>query len=75
MRLAALAVECFHKASLVHDDIEDGDELRDGVETLFVRETLPVALNVGDYLLGLGYRILSRLELGSALVAVAANAH
>ena len=22
------AVECFHKASLVHDDIQDGDETR-----------------------------------------------
>ena len=26
LRKAAVAVECFHKASLVHDDIEDADE-------------------------------------------------
>ena len=25
LRRAAVAVECFHKASLIHDDIEDGD--------------------------------------------------
>ena len=25
VRMAAVAVECFHKASLIHDDIEDGD--------------------------------------------------
>ncbi len=72
---AAVAVECFHKASLVHDDIEDGDTLRDGRETVHARETMPVALNVGDSLLGLGYRILSRLDHGTELVSVAADAH
>ena len=30
LRRAAVAVECFHKASLVHDDIEDQDEHRYG---------------------------------------------
>ena len=30
----AIAVECFHKASLIHDDIEDGDFLRYGKKTL-----------------------------------------
>ena len=73
--LAAVAVECFHKASLVHDDIEDGDVLRDGRETVCARETMPVALNIGDALLGLGYRILSRLDAATELVAVAADAH
>src|SRR4051812_5835996 len=33
LRTLALAVECFHKASLVHDDIEDGDALRYGEPT------------------------------------------
>lgn len=27
------AVECFHKASLIHDDIQDGDEERYGCPT------------------------------------------
>src|SRR5512133_924807 len=30
----ALSVECFHKASLIHDDIEDDDDFRYGKETL-----------------------------------------
>ena len=30
LRQAAVAVECFHKASLVHDDIEDADDQRYG---------------------------------------------
>lgn len=63
IKKAAIAVECFHKASLVHDDIEDGDELRDGRETLHRREGVPVALNVGDYLLGEGYRLLAEVDV------------
>ncbi|MBI2194379.1 MAG: polyprenyl synthetase family protein [Planctomycetes bacterium] len=57
VRRAAAAVEVFHKASLVHDDIEDGDDYRYGGETLHRRYGVPVALNVGDYLVGLGYRL------------------
>ena len=58
LRKVALAVECFHKASLVHDDIEDGDALRYGEKTLHEQHGIPVALNVGDFLLGEGYRMI-----------------
>jgi geranylgeranyl diphosphate synthase type II len=57
---AALAIETFHKASLVHDDIEDDDTYRYGRETLHRKHGVPTALNVGDYLIGLGYRLISR---------------
>jgi len=50
----AVAIEVLHKASLVHDDIEDGDERRYGRETLHIRYGPGVALNVGDHLIGLG---------------------
>ena len=50
----AVAIEVLHKASLVHDDIEDGDVRRYGRETLHVRYGPAVALNVGDHLIGLG---------------------
>jgi hypothetical protein len=33
LRKIAVAVECFHKASLIHDDIEDADAERYGVQT------------------------------------------
>ena len=56
---AALAIEVFHKASLIHDDIEDGDTYRYGVETLHRKHGIPVALNVGDYLIGQGYQIVA----------------
>lgn len=58
-RKIALAVECFHKASLIHDDIEDNDELRYGLKTLHEEYGLAIALNVGDYLLGEGYRMIA----------------
>jgi geranylgeranyl pyrophosphate synthase len=60
VRRAALAIETFHKASLVHDDIEDDDTFRYGRETLHRKHGLSTAINVGDYLIGLGYRLVSR---------------
>lgn len=55
----AVAVECFHKASLIHDDIEDGDTERYGRKTLHEEHGVAVALNVGDLLIGEGYRLLA----------------
>jgi geranylgeranyl pyrophosphate synthase len=60
VKRAALSIETFHKASLVHDDIEDDDQFRYGVETLHRKYGTSTAINVGDYLIGLGYRLVSR---------------
>jgi geranylgeranyl diphosphate synthase type II len=79
LKKAAVAVECFHKASLIHDDIEDGDELRYGEKTLHAAEGVAVALNVGDLLLGEGYRLLAECgadaSVTAAMLAVAARGH
>jgi geranylgeranyl pyrophosphate synthase len=69
LRKAAVAVECFHKASLVHDDIEDADERRYGRDTLHVEHGVPVALNVGDLLVGEGYRLLAECGAPAAITA------
>ena len=75
----ALAVECFHKASLIHDDIEDDDAERYGEPACHVRLGLPAALNLGDYLIGLGYRFFCHesvpYEMCAALCEEAAIAH
>jgi geranylgeranyl pyrophosphate synthase len=63
LKKLAIAVECFHKASLVHDDIEDDDDTRYGQATLHAEQGIPIALNVGDYLLGLGYRLIAELDI------------
>jgi len=55
----AVAIECFHKASLIHDDIEDNDTERYGEKTLHEEHGLAVALNTGDLLIGEGYRLIS----------------
>lgn len=79
LRPIAVAVECFHKASLIHDDIEDGDPLREGKPTLHARVGLAEALNTGDYLLGEGYRLLADVncppETRAAMLRVAAEGH
>ncbi|MCK5804922.1 MAG: polyprenyl synthetase family protein [Lentisphaeria bacterium] len=79
VRRAAVAVECFHKASLVHDDIEDDDDERYGAPTLHCREGVPLALNTGDLLLGEGYRLLANAEASSGIRAdtlrIAAEGH
>src|SRR4029453_4751734 len=59
LRKVALAVECFHKASLIHDDIEDGDAERYGRQTIHAEYGVPAALNGGDLLVGEGYRLLA----------------
>ena len=68
VKKVALAVECFHKASLIHDDIEDNDAERYGHPTVHAQYGVPVALNVGDLLLGDGYRLLA--ESGAAPTAI-----
>ncbi|MBO7419020.1 MAG: polyprenyl synthetase family protein [Bacteroidaceae bacterium] len=74
VRRAAIAVECFHKASLVHDDIQDNDDERYGKPTIHKVYGVPLAINVGDYLLGQGYRILGGCE-SKGLIAAIAEAH
>lgn len=71
VRRVALSIEAFHKASLIHDDIEDDDAYRYGHQTLHRQHGIGVAINVGDYLLGVGYRLISKQkpELGGDCTA------
>ena len=71
IRRFALAVECFHKASLVHDDIEDGDMERYGKPTLCGEHGVPIALNVGDLLIGEGYRLIAESGLDAPRIGQA----
>ncbi len=61
----AMIIECFHKASLVHDDIEDESDRRYDKETLHKKLGIAMAINVGDYLIGKGYHLLSELPLNN----------
>ena len=52
-RAAAAAIEHFHTAALIHDDIEDASETRRGEPCLHIREGLGLAINAGDLALSL----------------------
>ena len=45
---AAAAIEHFHTAALIHDDIADEAELRRGEPCLHLTEGLGLAINMGD---------------------------
>ena len=68
LNMLALSVECFHKASLIHDDIEDNDDTRYGKETVHARYGIPLAINTGDFLIGEGYRLISESTLPAGLI-------
>lgn len=74
VKRAAIAVECFHKASLIHDDIQDNDLERYGQPTIHARYGEAMAINIGDLLLGEGYRLLASLP-NKEYLAVVADAH
>jgi geranylgeranyl pyrophosphate synthase len=75
----AIAVECFHKASLIHDDIEDNDRERYGEATMHAEYGMPVALNCGDLLVGEGYRLIAESgapsTVQSQLLRIASRGH
>ncbi|BDE07243.1 polyprenyl synthetase [Vulcanimicrobium alpinum] len=73
---AAAALELLHNFSLVHDDIEDRDELRHGRPTLWSRYGVPAALEAGNALCALSYLTLMEgsAELPPATVAAMAAA-
>ena len=79
LRKLAIAVECFHKASLIHDDIEDEDAIRYDEPTMHAQYGTAIALNVGDFMLGEGYRLIGEAgampQAAVKMFQVAAEGH
>ena len=67
------AVECFHKASLIHDDIQDCDEERYGRPTVWREHGLPVAIAAGDWLVAHGYELMADSGFANAIDMVKAT--
>ena len=63
----AAACELMHNASLVHDDLQDGDMVRRGHEALWVKYGREQAINAGDLLLMLPFVALDHAELAPAV--------
>ena len=72
---SAAAIELLHNAFLVHDDVEDGSELRRGQPTLHERHGVPLAVNAGDALVLLAAAPLrdNRDRLGARMAAAVAE--
>jgi geranylgeranyl diphosphate synthase type II len=60
--VAAACCELIHNASLVHDDLLDGDQLRRGQPTVWKRHGRGVALCAGDLLLCTAFAVSAGLE-------------
>lgn len=73
----AAAVELVHNASLVHDDVQDGDRVRRGQPSVYARHGVAQAINVGDLLLMAPFELVAGLtvpaEVRVALCAVLAR--
>lgn len=65
MRLLPLGAACevLHNATLVHDDLQDGDAQRRGQPTVWKRHGAAQAINVGDAMLFVPSLLLARLDV------------
>jgi geranylgeranyl pyrophosphate synthase len=63
----AAACELLHNATLVHDDLQDGDDRRRGRPTLWAAHGAAQAINAGDLLLTLPYLAVRDLRCSDAV--------
>ena len=66
---SSVALELFHNAFLIHDDVEDGSEYRRGLPTMHSEHGVGIAVNVGDAMNVLSIRplMLNLVTLGPEL--------
>jgi geranylgeranyl diphosphate synthase, type I len=63
----AATVEILHNASLVHDDIQDGDFKRRGEDSLWKKFGINQAINLGDLLFSLSFDALMKTRINEFL--------
>ena len=66
----AVAIECIHIASLVHDDIVDGACLRRGIPTINYLFNSQAAVLAGDHLFATAFEVLAHHRLSDILSEV-----
>lgn len=59
------ACEMLHNATLVHDDLQDGDRVRRGEPTIWVEYGMPQAINLGDAMLYVTILLLDELDVSA----------
>jgi hydroxymethylglutaryl-CoA reductase len=60
------ACEMLHNATLVHDDLQDGDNMRRGAETIWRRYGMAQAVNLGDAMFYYTLLLILRLDVSMA---------
>lgn len=68
MLSAGAAIEMMHAASLLHDDVIDGGELRRGNPAFWVRDGVSGAILLGDLLVCRAINMLADVERGSLVL-------
>ena len=63
----ATAVELLHNATLVHDDLQDGDPLRRNRPAVWAQHGAAQAINVGDLLLMLPFAAIGALSVPASV--------
>lgn len=58
----AAAIEALHQASLIHDDLVDGDQSRHGSPSVWYGESYAAAVCLGDALISQAYSLLTEIE-------------
>jgi len=61
------ACELLHNASLVHDDLQDGDQFRRGHPTVWSTHGVAEAINLGDLFISLALRAVRFIAVGPAI--------
>jgi geranylgeranyl pyrophosphate synthase len=62
MLIISAVSELLHNASLIHDDIQDMDEVRRGLETVWKKFGINLAICAGDLLLSTAYGVLVNIS-------------
>ena len=73
LRPFGAACEMLHNATLVHDDLQDGDEVRRGEPTVWKRFGMPQAVNLGDAMFYYTLLLVQRVDAPAALREAAAR--
>ena len=71
----ASACELLHNASLIHDDLQDGDTLRRGRETVWSLFGKNVAICAGDLLISAAYAALAELTVPTRIAGLVRLLH
>ena len=71
----AAAIELLHNASLIHDDLQDGDQYRRGYESVWSKYGSNVAICCGDLYLSTAYSVIAGINPSRALPRIIQTMH